>query len=241
MATIAQGCNTNGRYTLKAADYNQAGFTEATFDVDVDIVTPYNEGYSSGYTDGFSSGMTSGHTEGMADQKALLSSCTLNYNDTFVRADGWSSVTVNVPTVVNNTTLSITADPTWINQHQSPVVFTPDSQYSGYRQVTIDTGGIQLTNLLNTQSTITANGTYTLSGATNMFCEKMMFEVALPLANVQLTQNGTYSASTQGYAGYSVVSVNVSGGSQSQIVTLTQAQYNALNPPDPSIIYLIKD
>lgn len=228
---------TNGMYA------REDGYSSVKVDVDLDA--PYQSGYTSGYTEGYSSGNTdgyaSGHTDGMAAQKALLSSCTLTYNDTFVRSDGWSAVTVNVPTTVNNQVLSLNIDATWMNQHNTgPFTLTPDSSYTGFREVNINTNGIILSGNHTESTPITTNGHHVIDCG-DVYANEVSFDVAVPLGRILVTQNGTYSASTQSLAGYSIVEVNVSGGSQSQIVTLTQAQYNALNPPDPNIIYLIKD
>lgn len=228
---------TNGMYA------REDGYSSVKVDVDLDA--PYQSGYTSGYTEGYSSGNTdgyaSGHTDGMAAQKALLSSCTLTYNDTFIRSDGWSAVTVNVPTTVNNQVLSLNIDESWMNQHSSgPFTLTPDSGYTGFREVNITTNGIILSGNHTESTPITTNGHHVIDCG-DVYANEVSIDVAVPLGRILVTQNGTYSASTQSLAGYSIVEVNVSGGSQSQIVTLTQAQYDALNPPDPNIIYLIKD
>lgn len=60
--------------------------------VNVDLITPYNNGYSSGYTDGLNSGYTSGITY----QKSLLTSTAFTENGYYTKEDGWSSVTVNI-------------------------------------------------------------------------------------------------------------------------------------------------
>lgn len=61
----------------------------------------YTEGYASGYTegseDGYGSGYTSGKTDGIAEQKAKLVATSFTENRTYTRADGWNSVSVNVP------------------------------------------------------------------------------------------------------------------------------------------------
>ena len=128
-----------------------------------------------------------------------------------------------------------------MNNHSSgSFTINPDSGYTGFNKVNINTNGMILSGNHNL-GTYTANSTYTETFS-GVYASGVSFTVAVPLiANTLITQNGVYSASIQNAEGYSVVEVNVSGGSQSQIVTLTQAQYNALNPPDPNIIYLIKD
>jgi len=243
MASIVQGCNSNGRYTLSASTYDLAGFTEATFDVDVDQVGPYNEGYSSGYTDGYSSGYTSGytsgHTAGYDEREALISDTYININGQFTSDTGWSGVTVDVPTTVNNRPLAITADTQWYIDHQSsPAVYYPGNGYSGFNMVSIDTQGVVISGNHTISNPLTSNGTHTVNCG-NVYANNVTVDVAVPMQQIRVTQNGTYTPLS---GGYSSVEVAVSGGgSASQIVTCTQAQYDALNPPDPSIIYLIKD
>ena len=65
--------------------------------------TGSSDGYSSGYTEGSSAGYSSGYTDGVDYQKSQLSSTTITTNGTYTRADGWDSVTVNVPFVVTMT------------------------------------------------------------------------------------------------------------------------------------------
>ena len=62
----------------------------------------WEDGYDSGYTDGQESVdctdyYLSGKTDGIAEQKAKLSSTTITENGTYTRPDGFSAVTVDVP------------------------------------------------------------------------------------------------------------------------------------------------
>lgn len=52
--------------------------------------------YQEGYDDGWDAGYSSGKTDGIAEQKAKLASTAFTINGTYTRADGWSSVTVDV-------------------------------------------------------------------------------------------------------------------------------------------------
>ena len=169
----------------------------------------------------------------------MIGDTYININGLFTSDTGWSGVTVNVPTTVNNQPLSITADTTWINAHQgSPAVYYPDSGYSGFNKVTIDTGGMILSDNHNVTDPITSNGQRFIDFET-VYAKGVTINVAIPMQRVKITQNGTYTPLN---GGYSSVEVAVSGGGTPlQIVTCTQAEYNALNPPDPTIIYLIKD
>ena len=53
--------------------------------VAVDVIVPQGQGYEEGYEDG------------VADQKAKLTVTSFTENNTYTREDGWSAVTVNVP------------------------------------------------------------------------------------------------------------------------------------------------
>lgn len=68
------------------------GYSSVT--VSVDVVGPYNSGVTVGYN--------SGTTDGMAAQKALLSSTAFTDNGTYTSENGFSSVTVNVSSGVEN-------------------------------------------------------------------------------------------------------------------------------------------
>ena len=72
----------NGTQTV-TADLGYSGLGQVEVTVDVDTVTPYNNGYLAGE----------------AAQKAKLTSTTFTSNDTYTRPDGWNQVTVNVDTV----------------------------------------------------------------------------------------------------------------------------------------------
>ena len=70
----------NGEYTVQP-DSNYDGLSEIAITVNI----PQGEGYEEGYEDG------------VADQKAKLSAITISANGQYDRADGYSAITVNVP------------------------------------------------------------------------------------------------------------------------------------------------
>lgn len=245
---------TNGVYT---PDQGIDGFSSVR--VDVDTASTYNAGYASGYTSGYTSGMTdgysSGYTEGGVDQKALLSSTALTTNGTFNRENGWSAVTVNVPTAAtynSGYTSGYTDGTNYQKSMLGSTAFTANGNYTnanGWSAVTVnmDTAstynegftsgrtrgfseGVAAQKALLSTTAITENGSYTRangwSGVT----------VNVPLTTLNVTTNGTYTASS---GGYNNVTVNVP--QTPTIVTMTQAQYNALSTKDNNTIYLIKN
>lgn len=87
-------------------------------------------GSSGSYQEGFEDGYTSGVT----DQKNKLSSAIFTQNSSYTSTDGWSSVTVNVPSsgstpLLEEKTVIISADTTSV---------TPNQGYDGLSSVTID-------------------------------------------------------------------------------------------------------
>ena len=99
----------NGTY----APLNYDGYSYVN--VNVDTVTPYNNG----------------KLDGIAEQKAKLISGTFTQNGTFNREDGYNQVIVNVPSDINNQ--NKTVDPSTSQQ-----IITPDQGYSGLGQVTVN-------------------------------------------------------------------------------------------------------
>lgn len=72
----------NGSYTIHP-DPDYDGLSSVS--VDVDVPDRYDEGYDDGKTDGEN------------EQKAKLTVTSFTENNTYTRADGWSAVTINVP------------------------------------------------------------------------------------------------------------------------------------------------
>lgn len=134
---IALEVKANGRYEREDG-YNQV-------DVDIDTTPYYESGYTAGYDAGYESGSTEGSEEGYesgytagveageAQQKAKLITTAITENGTYAREDGYSSVSVDVPTTVNNQnkTVEYTENGTYI--------VVPAAGYSGLGSVTINT------------------------------------------------------------------------------------------------------
>lgn len=93
-ASTYQSGYTSG-YTSGSTDGYESGYTEG-----------YNSGYTSGETDGYNSGYTSGETDGFnsgytsgeTHQKSLLGTTAFTINGSYSAENGYSAITVNVPT-----------------------------------------------------------------------------------------------------------------------------------------------
>lgn len=101
--------------TIDASEYAQEnydnGFDDGFGDGYASGATDgYEEGYGSGYTSGYTSGSTDGYGSGYTDgyyggylsgethQKSLLTSTAITENGIYTREDGFSAITVDVPT-----------------------------------------------------------------------------------------------------------------------------------------------
>lgn len=128
----------NSGYTSGYTDGYESGYTSGSTD---GYASGYATGYTSGYSEGFESGYTSGNTDGYSSgyttgeqhQKSLLSTTAFTENGEFSNTNGWSAVTVSVPTGSTTTleekNVSISADTT---------VVLPSSGFDGMSAVTID-------------------------------------------------------------------------------------------------------
>lgn len=141
--------------------------------------------YDDGFDDGFLDGMSSGYTEGETHQKSLLVSTAFTENGEYSKEDGWSAVTVNVPTgstvVLEEKTVVISADTTNV---------LPSSGYDGMSAVTIDASDYAQQNY---------EGGYTSGHSQGMADQKAL------LSTTALTENGSYSREN----GWSGVTVNI--------------------------------
>lgn len=85
----------NGQYGSSANPYSAVTVNvPQTGHTDQELQDAYDSGYTSGSTDGFNSGYTSGETH----QKSLLVSTAITQNGSYQRENGYSAITVNVPT-----------------------------------------------------------------------------------------------------------------------------------------------
>ena len=78
-------------YQSGSTDGFNSGYTSGSTD---GYESGYTEGYDSGSTDGFNSGYTSGETH----QKSLLGTTAFTINGSYSDENGYSAITVNVPT-----------------------------------------------------------------------------------------------------------------------------------------------
>lgn len=208
--------------------------------VGVNTAQTYNDGYSEGYSSGSTDGYSSGYTDGVNWRNAQDISGRFTSNGTYTRDNGfgWNEVVVNVDTASTYTN-GYTDGTNYQKSLLGSTAFTSNGNYTnanGWSAVTVNmdtastyNAGMAAQKALLTSTTITNNGTYTRangwSGVT----------VNIPLTSTTITSNGTY---TRQNGGYSSVTVNVP---TTQVVTMTQAQYNALSVKDNNTIYLIKD
>lgn len=89
--------------TIDATEYGQQNYDNGFDDGYTDgYASGSTEGYESGYTSGYTSGSTdgynSGYTSGETHQKSLLVSTAITQNGSYQRENGYSAITVNVPT-----------------------------------------------------------------------------------------------------------------------------------------------
>ena len=217
IVNVENGCD--DRYDEGVAD-QKAKLTSATFtqngsytredgwnavEVDVDTVTPYNNGKQDGI-DEQKAKLTSGtftqngtytredgynevvidvdtvtpYNEGVADQKAKLTDITIVSNGRYTREDGYDDITVNVPSNVNNQNKQVT-----YTQNGTQTVIA-DNGYSGLGQVAVTVN-------VDTQTPYN-NGK-----------QDGIDEQKAKIDSITITQNGTYSDPD----GYSPVIVNV--------------------------------
>ena len=173
--------------------------------VNVDTVTPYNNGKQDGIDeqkakmisgtftqngtfnreDGYNQVIVDVDTvtpynEGVADQKAKLTDITIVSNGRYTREDGYDDITVNVPSGVNNQNKQVT-----YTQNGTQTVIA-DNGYSGLGQVAVTVN-------VDTQTPYN-NGK-----------QDGIDEQKAKIESITITQNGTYSDPD----GYSPVIVNV--------------------------------
>lgn len=163
----------------------------------------FTDGYDSGYTDGsedgYESGFTGGYDSGVTDgkeaQKSKLSFMTFTENGYYRRPDGWSAITVNVPTgvTINNQNKRV--------EISGGTFETLDIEYEGHKGyywadtfITPDEGYTGL-------GTVSALTTFWADDAIS-YGEELQKK---NLRSVTISRNGTYTRET----GWSAVTVNV--------------------------------
>ena len=201
-----------------------------TVQVNVDTVTPYNEGVE----------------DGKDAQKALMTNLTAVSNGTYNREDGYNEVIVNVPSDVNNQNKQITYTQNGTQQ------IIADNGYSGLGQVDItvdvDTitpynegklSGIQEQKSKLTELQVTQNGEYTredgynrvvvdvdLDGPYNEGREDGIEEQKAKLTDITIVSNGTYNRQD----GYNNITVAVPSdiNNQNKTVNPLTTQQNVI-------------
>lgn len=225
---------------------------QVNFKVDVDTASIYESGYNSGVT----------------HQKSLLSSTAFTSNGVFLNEHGWSSVTVNYPVYSSGFT-DITQNGTYeydfndimgfngawekirfdvkvpltggtgvldsLTVNQNNMTYYPPQGIDGYSAVTVSIDTSSVFNSGYTSGVTDGFSSGYTSGVTDGYSSGYTSGVAYQkslLVSTAVTSNGTYTREN----GYSAVTVNVPF-----VVTMTQAEYDALQVKDPNKIYLIKD
>lgn len=122
-------------YASGTTDGYQEGYESGSTDgFNTGYESGNTDGYNSGYTEGYDRGNTEGYDEGVNAQKARLVTTAVTSNGTYTREDGYSSISVNVPsgsTINNqNKNVSITAN--------TAMTVTFDTGYTGLGNVGID-------------------------------------------------------------------------------------------------------
>lgn len=223
----------------------QDGISAATVNIPVSdiIVTATTNGqYHYVATDGLYSSVEFTVDVPQSGSTPVLTAGTFDQNGQYfppAGVDGFSSVFVGVNTAqtyvegfADGYNSGVTDGYQSGEDHQkgllSSATFTENGAYTrgdGWSSVTVD---------INTAATY--NSGYTegySSGRTRGFSEGVAAQKGLLTAET-FTQNGTYTRAN----GWDEVTVNVP---TTQVVTLTQAEYNALPTKDNNTIYLIKD
>lgn len=179
----------------------------------------YTEGYSSGYTSGSTDGYSSGYTEGVAWRGAQDIPGLFTQNGTYHRSNGygWSEVNVRVDTSA---------------AYSSGYTDGVNYQQSLLGSTALTTNGVYAKNMGWSSVTVNVD---TASTYNSGYTEGVAWRDSQDIRGV-FTENRTYTRSN-GY-GWNEVVVRVP---TTQVVTMTQAEYNALVVKDENTIYLIKN
>lgn len=190
------------------------GMSAVTVDASGYAQTNYDDGFEDGFEDGYSSGST--------DEKAKLSGITFTANTAVTLSDGgYSAVTVNVPQTGSSIPLSS------ITLTANTAISVSDKAYTGIT-VNVDTASTYNDGYNDAMDdiedgaqtlSVSANGTYNTGlRAEGYLWHEVIVDVpqtgsSAVLGTKTITENGTYSASTDSLDGYSAITVNVQTGS----------------------------
>ncbi|MBQ3414521.1 MAG: hypothetical protein IJH39_04070 [Clostridia bacterium] len=121
---VATAFTENGVYE------RENGYSSVTVDV------PPLDNWDSGYTSGYTDGTTDGYRDGEEHQKSLLSAITITHNGEYLKDDGYSAITVDVPQTgvsINNQTKTITIT------DNTATTISYDDGFTGLESVIINT------------------------------------------------------------------------------------------------------
>lgn len=101
MQTKNYNITSNGATTI-TPDAGYDGITGGTITVDVPQTGHTDEEITAAYNSGYTAGETDGEATGAAAQKALLVTTAITQNGVYTRENGYSEVSVNVPSSLSN-------------------------------------------------------------------------------------------------------------------------------------------
>lgn len=191
----------SGYVGMSAVTVDAEAYAQENYDSGFD--DGFNDGYSSGSSEGFESGYTSGHSQGMADQKALLSTTAFTENGEYSRENGWSAITVDVPTgtsipltsiyIIENTAITVSDKAyTGITVNVNTADTYNRGYSDGYSRGTLDGESTIISTF--TSMTATTNGEYGSSAH-----PLSSITVSVPTgSSINIEQNKSLTATTNG-------------------------------------------
>lgn len=182
-------------YQSGSTDGYESGYTSGSTD---GYESGYTEGYNSGYTSGETDGYNSGYTSGETHQKSLLGTTAFTINGSYSAENGYSAITVNVPT-----------GETYNIEQNKPFTATSNGNYT----ITPSSGITTVTDRFDSDTdryyiTATASG-YPLTGRYNIFYIEDEFDSSKGQIDVYI-ENGYLDYDDSDWYGGEIVDLSVS-------------------------------